>query len=455
MRCIRISLKKYLLIIATVLSGQSLWAQAQHVDGILAIIGDKIIMRSDLETEKAQLMRTGGVLDTQAYVCAVLEKLLVKQMMLNQAEIDSLPLAEDRVEAEIDNRLRYFQQQAGSQAELERYLGKSISEYKDEIRPKMREQLLIQEMESKLTLDVKISPAEVKEYFEQIPKDSIPIIPAEVEVAQLVIEAPISQEAKEFAKAQLEELRARILKGESFEKLARLYSEDPGSKEMGGLLPEFGRGEMVPEFERMALKLKADSLSQVFESSFGYHIMLLVQRKGERIIAKHILIRPQNTAADFARASARADSIYKELSAGRLDWCAAVKRYQNENLGDRGNCGFLKDESTGSQKIIFETLPTEVKMQVEKLQPGTYSRPGPTMTQDGRQVYRIIYLKNFVAPHEANLVQDYGRIQVEAEAAKKQKAVEDWVSKTKSKTYIRINSDFVNCPELLKWENRN
>ncbi len=211
MCCIRISLKKYLLIIATVLSGQSLWAQAQHVDGILAIIGDKIIMRSDLETEKAQLMRTGGVLDTQAYVCAVLEKLLVKQMMLNQAEIDSLPLAEDRVEAEIDNRLRYFQQQAGSQAELERYLGKSISEYKDEIRPKMREQLLIQEMESKLTLDVKISPAEVKEYFEQIPKDSIPIIPAEVEVAQLVIEAPISQEAKEFAKAQLEELRAIAL----------------------------------------------------------------------------------------------------------------------------------------------------------------------------------------------------------------------------------------------------
>lgn len=430
-------------------------AQAQHMDGVLAVIGDKIILRSDLETEKAQIMRTGGVEDTQAYICGVLEKLIIKQMMLNQAELDSLPLDDERVESEIENRLRYFQQQAGSREELERYLGKSLNEYRDEIRPKMREQLLIQDMEAKITSNVKISPQEVKQFFEDIPKDSIPLIPTEVSVAQLIIEAPISELAREFARTQLEGLRKRILKGESFEKLAKAYSEDPGSREMGGLLPEFGRGDMVPEFERQAFKLKPDSVSQVFESPFGYHVMQLIKRQGERVIARHILIRPQNTSADYMYASNKADSIFQELSAGRLEWCNAIKRYQADDFGDKGNCGFLKDEVTGSQKVIFETLPTEIKMVVEKMEPGTYSKPTITQTQDGRQVYRIFYLKEFIAPHEANLTQDYNRIQIEAEAMKKMKAVNSWVEKTRIKTYIRVNRQFTDCPELSKWENPN
>lgn len=429
--------------------------QAKHVDGIMAVVGDKYVLRSDLETEKAQILRMGGVADTQAYVCAMFEKLIVKQMMLNQAELDSLPLEESRIEAEIENRLRYFQQQAGSQEELERYLGKTVAEYKEEIRPKMREQLLIQEMEQKLTASVKISPQEVREYFMKIPKDSIPVIPAEVEVAQLIIEVPISQESKDFAREQLEKLRARIVKGESFEKLARIYSEDPGSGKMGGLLPEFGRGEMVPEFERMAFKLKQDSLSPVFESSFGYHIMQMIQRKGERVIVKHILIRPQSTSSDLGEAAARADSIYKELKAGNMKWCDAVKRYQNDNYGDRGNCGFLKDETTGSQKIIFETLPSEVKLMVEKMAVGSYSQPRITASQDGTQVFRIFYLKDFIAPHEASLTQDYGRIQVEAESAKKQEVVETWVEGARKRMYIRFMTEFYLCPDLQTWENRN
>lgn len=427
--------------------------QAMHVDGVLAVIGDKYVLRSDLETEKAQLLRIGGIDDTTAYLCGTLEKLIVKQMMLNQAELDSIPLEEERVEAEIDNRLRYFQQQAGSKEELERYLGKTISEYKDEIRPKMREQLLIQEMETKITSNVKVSPQEVKQFFNEIPKDSVPVIPTEVSVAQLIIEAPISDLAREFAINQLAELRNRILKGESFEKLARAYSEDPGSKDMGGLLPEFGRGEMVPEFERMAFKLAPDGISDVFKSDYGYHVMQLIQRRGERVIARHILIRPQNTSSDYAFAAARADSIYHELSAGRMDWCSAVKKYQNENYGDKGSCGFLRDEATGSQKVIFETLPTEVKIVVEKMDAGTYSKPRITQTQDGRQVYRIIYLKDFVPPHAANLDQDYGRIQIEAESLKKAKAVNNWVEKNRRNTYLRISQEFISCPDLVKWEN--
>jgi len=453
-------LKKIVFIFLLFLaSGKLLVAQplikAQHVDGIIAIIGDKIILRSELELEKTQILQSGTVTDTLAVFCALLRKQVVKKLMLNQAELDSLPLTDERIDAEIENRLRAYIQQAGSEAELEKYIGKTLAEYREEIRPKMKQQLLIQEMESKITANVKISPREIKQFFDTIPKDSVPIIPAEVEVAQLIIEAPISQAAKDYAKLQLEAIRKRIVAGESFEKLATAYSEDPGSGEQGGLLPEFGRGDMVPDFERTAFKLKPDSISEVFESSFGFHIIKMIKRKGDKILARHILIRAQNTSADFIAASRRADSIYSALNNGTMDWCDAVKKYLPKAYGDKGNCGFLKDETTGSQKILFEAMSPDLKIAVEKMQPGTYSRPALVKTPDGRQVYRMFYLRKFIEPHQANLIQDYGRIQIEAEALKKQTVIEDWVKKTRQNTYIRFTHDFVNCPDLFIWENQN
>lgn len=318
----------------------------------------------------------------------------------------------------------------------------------------MREQLLVQEMESKITSNVKISPQEVRQFFDTIPKDSIPVVPTEVEVAQLIIEAPISQAAKDFAKMQLEAIRKRILAGESFENLAVAYSKDPGSAEQGGLLPEFGRGDMVPEFERVAFKLKKDSISEVFESSYGFHIVQLMQRKGERVIARHILIQALNTTADYLFAKRRADSIFTALNNGTLPWCEAVKKYLPKNYGDKGNCGFLKDEVTGSNKVLFEALSPDLKMIVEKMQPGQFSEPSQVKTPDDRMVYRIIYLKTFIAPHAASLSQDYSRIQIEAESVKKQLVLEEWVKKTRQSTYILFNPDFTNCTDLISWNQK-
>lgn len=452
---IKAKMKAFLTIALLMFTGGRVLAQAQHVDGIMAIVGDKIVLRSDFETELAQLTRSGGVMDSQALNCLVLKRLIMRKLMLNQAEIDSLPLSEERVESEIENRLRYFQRQAGSQADLERYLGKTLSEYKDEIRPRMKEQLLAQEMENKITSGVKISPREVREFYDSIPTDSLPMIPAEVEVAQLIVKPPVSAEAKEYAREQLLILRERIMSGEKFEKLARAYSQDPGSKENGGLLPEFGRGEMVPEFERMAFKLKPDSVSQVFESPFGYHIMKVIRRKGEKVVAAHILIRPENTSADLAQARARIDSVYNMLYNREIDWCTAVKRYTDPDLGNKGYCGFFTDETTGSQKMLFDELPLEIKPIVDKLKPGDFSEAGRSMTPDGRVVYRLVYLKSFTAPHQANLIQDYGRIQLEAESVKKQKAIETWADKTRKSTYIKISKGYLNCPDVDKWENQN
>ncbi len=425
----------------------------KYADGILAVVGEKIVMFSDFETEKVQLARGQVLPDSQQLFCFLLEQLVVRKLMLSQAEIDSLPLDDDRVEAEIDNRIRNFQRQAGSLADLERYLGKSILEFKDEIRPKMREQLLAQEMQSKIVGNLKISPKEVQQYYDRIPEDSLPIINSEVEVAQLLVELPISSVAEEFAQQQLEGLRKRILKGESFERLARAYSMDPGSKSNGGLLPEFGRGEMVGEFERVAFKLKADSISQVFKSDFGYHVMKLIKRQGERILAAHILIRPENTSDDYLKASNTADTLYKKLLEGTIDWCDAVKKYSSEDFGNRGYCGFITDENTGMQKRLFESLPSDVKQVVDKLKPGEYSKPAVMVMPDGRTMYRIIYLKSFVEPHKANLIQDYSRIQMEAESEKRQQIIDKWVDAIRKKTYIRINTRDLDCGKISRWNN--
>ncbi|MEY3966029.1 MAG: hypothetical protein RL263_1198, partial [Bacteroidota bacterium] len=425
----------------------------QYADGILAVVGEKIVMFSDFETEKVQLARGQVLPDSQQLFCYLLEQLVVRKLMLSQAEIDSLPLDEDRVEAEIDNRIRNFQRQAGTLADLERYLGKSILEFKDEIRPKMREQMLAQEMQSKIVGNLKISPKEVQQYYDRIPEDSLPVINTEVEVAQLLVELPISSVAEEFAQQQLEGLRRRILKGESFEKLARAYSMDPGSKANGGMLPEFGRGEMVGEFERVAFKLKPDSISQVFKSDFGYHVMKLIKRQGERILAAHILIRPENTSDDYLKASNTADTLYKKLLEGSIDWCDAVKKNSSEDFGNRGYCGFITDENTGMQKRLFETLPSDIKLVVDKLKPGEFSKPAVMAMPDGRTMYRIIYLKSFVAPHKANLVQDYSRIQMEAEAEKRQQIIDKWVDGTRKKTYIRINTRNLDCGKISRWNN--
>lgn len=427
----------------------------QYVDGIVAVVGSKIILQSDLETEKMQQSQGLMNADSNVLFCKILEEIIIQKLLLNQAELDSLVVPEDQLESEIDNRLRFYQRRAGSMAELEKYLGKTVVEFKDDIRPKMREQLLAKQMYGEITKNIRISPQEVKLFYDSIPQDSLPIIPTEVEVGQLMIEPLITQEAKDFAKMQLEDIRSRLMRGESFEKLARAYSMDPGSKNQGGLLPEFGRGDMVPAFERMAFRLKTDSVSPVFESDFGFHVMKLLKRKGERVIAAHILIRPENTSEDYKIASMRVDSVYQLITSGKLLWCDAVKKYATEdkyNRDAKGNCGFILDQMTGMQKTTFETLPSDVKKVVDQLKPGEYSAPEMVTTQDGRSVYRIIYLQSFVAPHQANLVQDYSRIQLEAESQKKQKAVDDWVMKHRKKTYIRIKSRDLQCNNLRAWD---
>ena len=431
---------------------QGLKAQkAQWVDGIIAVVGDKIVLRSELETELANV-QLDTVSNPEEFACETLRGILLQKLLINQAELDSLPLEEERVNSELDNRIRYFQRQIGSRSALEGYLGMTIEEYKEQIRPKMRAQLLAQQMQASITADVIVSPRDVKEYFDTIPKDLLPLVPSSVRVAQLMIEPDYSPFAKEFARELLEGIRAKVMNGQSFESLAKLYSQDPGSKVEGGLLPEFTRGAMVPDFEREAYKLKPDSISPVFESDFGFHIIKMIKRKGESIVARHILIRPQLTNSDIQRTSNLVDSLHKKLSSGEADWCEVVKKHNKSKYNNPAYCGFMQDETTGNDKVFYEMLSPELKKSLDEMKPGEFSKPQYSKLPDGGSIFYVIYLKELFPPHQANLKDDYDRIKIEAESAKKQKVMDEWIEKTLKTNYLKINKENMSCPMLAEWE---
>ena len=294
-------LKKIIFVLCLSLSSNVLFSQNKLIiDEVIAVVGNTPVLRSELDLLLSQL--DPDVEITDQIKCDVFKELIIDKMLIHQAEIDSLPITDEEVNDKMDNNLRFFERQMNNRASLEKYLGMSIAEYKKQLFSKVKSQMLLEKMEQKIQSEIKITPNEVKTYYSKLPKDSIPFISSEVEVAQIVVKPTYSTEAKEIALEQMESLRKRLLKGESFARLATLYSEDPGSKKSGGLLPEFGRNDMVPEFERTAFTLKKDSISEIFETRYGYHIVKLIDKRGERVNVRHILIRPKLIEDDLEKA---------------------------------------------------------------------------------------------------------------------------------------------------------
>ena len=427
-------------------------SQQQIVDEVICVVGEKIISRSELDFEISQAEAQFGALRPEDK-CEMMENLMVKKLMLNQAEKDSVVVTDDEVEGEIDKRIRYFTSQAGGVDKFEKYLGKTIVEYKNEIRPKIKEQKLVSTLETNLFGDIKVSHREVKKYFDSIPVDSLPKIDAEYEVGQLVVKPTYSKVAKYYAFQSANRLRERVLNGESFEMLARVYSDDPGSGKEGGLLPEFGRGEMVPQFELEAYKLKKDSISQVFESDFGYHFIKLEKRLGDKITARHILIKPILTPSEEQALLKRMDTIREELVSKKLTFCQAVTKYGNDD-NYTANCGMLSDPYSGLMKLSISSMEPQTAEQISNMTAGQYSKPTPFYQRDGSVGVRIVYLKSETPAHIANMKQDYPRVQLAAQEAKKNEEIEAWVKKTRKTTYTNVNSDYLGC-KLEEWSDNS
>ncbi|MDP2187086.1 MAG: peptidylprolyl isomerase [Sphingobacteriaceae bacterium] len=446
-------LQKIILFSLLCLTGFFAKAQptkSNMVDGLVAVVGDKIILKSDVESEYANWLAQGNDADPDMK-CIIIDQLLTNKLMLRQAELDSLTVGDEEIDGQIERRMRYFISMIGSREKLEEFYGKSILEIKDEFRPQIKEMLLAQKMQEKITANVTISPREVQAYFAKIPADSIPYFDAEIEIGQIVLFPEVGPVQKEFTIEKLNDIRNRILKGENFTTLALLYSEDPGSAKEGGSLGFFGRGEMVPEFEAVAFKLKPGEVSQVIRTKFGYHILQLVERRGDRVHCRHILIKPPVGNRELERARVRLDSIRKEIASGTIDFTAAVRKH-SEDDESKQNGGMLMNDNTGSNSFTIDQLTPDVYFAIDKLKPGELSDPQPYAAADGSRGFRVFYLKSRTSPHQANLENDYARIQNAALSMKRIETVQTWFMKTKVKTYINIDEEYQSCENLARWQ---
>lgn len=427
-------------------------AQQQSADRIIAKIGkSRIILQSDLEREFEQFkMENENTGDSMK--CSLLQEMIFQKLLAEQADRDSVVISEEELEANMDQRVRYYVAQAGSQERLEQYLGKTIYQMKDETRDMVREQMVADRMKGQIFSGVKITPVEVKKYFDKIPADSLPFLPASVEIGQIVIEPPVSPELDNYARTKLEDIRKQIKdEGKSFETMAGIYSTDPGSRDQGGDLGWVERGQMVPEFEKAYLRLQVGEVSQLVKTEYGYHILQVVARKNDKVHVRHILIRPERSTADFKAAMIKLDSVRAELISGKISFQLAVGKYSTDK-SSKMTGGMVSDQRTGSSKLQIKDLDPAMMLAIDSLKPGSFSQPQTyNNPQTGEKSCRIIYLKSRTEPHKANLIDDYNSIQ---EVALRQKQLDHqnaWLQEKLPSFYLKIDKDYQDCPELMPW----
>lgn len=427
-------------------------AQKKSLDKVAAVVGSSIILQSEIELQYAQYLAQGNPANPDIK-CSILQSLLSQKILGQQAIIDSVTVTEDQVDGEIERRLRAMTGRAGGQERLEEFLGRSLIQYKDEIRPDIKEMLVAQKMQAKITENVAVTPLEIKRYFEAIPKDSLPFFNTEVEVAEIFLAPKLNKQEKEVFHDKAEVLRLRIKNGEDFATLARLYSQDPGSAREGGDLGFMDRTSLVKEFAATAFKLKPGELSQVIETEFGFHVLQLIERRGEQVNVRHILIKTEPTPASLERAKSHADSIYQQLIGKKIDFAAAASLHSDNNDTKYNGGMMLNAENVQSRTTYIPTdkLDPQVFLTVDTMKVGSISKPFLFTGADGKQGYRILSLKSKTGPHRASLEQDYPKIKEVAFEDKNNRTISEWFEKRRKITYIKIDAEYQICPELSGW----
>lgn len=425
----------------------------QVIDEVVAVVGDNYILRSDIEKEFETLReQMGKDFVHDSLRIDILDQLISKKLLLYKAQLDSVEVGDEQVDAKIDEKLNYILSHfGGDEKALEKYLGMTVPEFKAKTRPKMREQILIQQMQQQIISEVKVSPAEVRKFFQEMSKDSLPPVPAEVEIGQIMITPKVSDFAWDFAKEEATKIRARLIEGDDFCFLARSYSDDPGSSGKCGELGFFKRGKMVPEFEAAAFRLEKDSFSQIIRSQFGYHILQLLDRRGESVNVRHILITPELLPEDNFAARQKLDSVRNAVLSGVISFEKAAQLHsEDEYTSSKG--GKLMDYTTGETKIAVGNLDKDVFLKIKDLKVGEISGIFSVRAQDGSESYIIYQLISETPPHLPSLETDYLKIQTAALERKKANALEDWVKKSKELYFIHISERYASEPELAHWK---
>jgi peptidyl-prolyl cis-trans isomerase SurA len=434
------------LAIGLLLVVNSVHAQDENgfvVDKIIGKVDNYIVLKSELDRAFQDYVSNGGNPSAQAR-CQYLAILLRNKLMMAKAEIDSVEVSDEEVDANTQRRMDMIvSQYGGSVDELEKRFNKSIEQIKIELRDQVREQMLVNEMQNTITKDIKVTPAEVRRFFNKIPKDSLPFFSAEAEVAQIVRIAKISAQQKEEVKQQLMSIRDQILGGEDFATLAKKYSADPSVTVNGGDMGFVGRGVMVPEFEATSFRLKPGEISMPVETAFGFHIIQLIERRGNEYHSRHILISPTPSPEDLERTRQYLDSIRTRIVNDSITFQKAAKEY-SDDMNTKGNGGFFTDDQGGT-RIAVDDLDPAVFFAIDSMEVGSISKPLNYRTDDGKEAVRILLYKAKTAPHQASLEQDWNRIQNATLNQKKNEALVKWFDKARRDVFISIDPSFDFC----------
>ena len=428
-------------------------AQPQTVDGVAAIVGGDVILKSDID-EQYDVFNRQNFGKPVSY-CEVFEELLFQKLLIHHAAIDSISIGEEEVEANMDRRIQQLIMQMGDQKKLEDFYEKSVVEIKEDMRTLIKEQLTAQRMQMTVVEGIEVTPSEVREYYENLPADSIPLISAEVERSQIVKFPELSDEAEQEVIAKLKELKERIENGTSFSSMAILYSEDPGSNKKGGEYQGIQRGVFVKEFEAVAFNLRKGEISDPFKTEFGYHIVQLLEKRGEELDLRHILIKPKLTQENLQEAKNFLDSVSVAIANGEMTFEEASRRFSDDEQ-TRFNGGQMSNFQSGNNKFEVSQLDRGLFALISTLENDEISEASFYRTEDQREAFRIVRLDANYEPHKANLDLDFTRIKGFALQQKQAKTVEDWKNEKLADTFVKINEGYYDCAdELNSWNSNN
>ena len=446
-------MKKISIFLTFFLCTTLLHAQSGIIDEVIWVVGDEAILRSEVEEERLRALYEGQQIAGDPY-CVIPEQIAIQKLFLHQAELDSIEVNESTVSHQVDMRINYYISQIGSKEKMEEYFRKTSSEIREEMMVTVRNQLIIQQMQSKLTENIKPTPAEIRRFYSSLPQDSVPMVPAQVEVQILNFEPAVPQEETERIKTRLREFTERVTSGSAdFGMLARLYSEDTESAKRGGELGFVGRGQLVTEFADVAFNLNdPKKVSRIVQTEYGYHIIQLIEKKGERINCRHILLRPRISADDKVKALARLDSIASDIRNDKVTFEQAVLHF-SEDKNTSMNAGLMMNPNTGSGKFEFQDLPPEIAKQIYTMQEGEISAPFVMMDQaKNKEVCAIVKLRKKTDIHRANLTDDFQTIKDLLVQRMSADYIHDWILKKQQSTYVKIDPEWAGCDfEYPNW----
>lgn len=421
-------------------------AQNNIIDEVIWIVGDQAILKSEVEEQRVRAQLEGYPIQGDPY-CVIPEQIAINRLFMHQAELDSIVANESSITSQVEMRINYFISQIGSREKLEEYFNKSLNAIREEQRELVREQMIIQQMKQKLLENIKSTPADVRRFYNSLKEDSIPTVPAQVELQIISFKPPVPQDEIDYIKDRLRQFTDRVHSGTAdFSVLARLYSEDTESAKRGGELGFMGRGLLDPEFANVAFNLNDPKrISRVVESAFGFHIIQLIEKRGDRINCRHILMRPKITLEDKNNAIKKLDSIADQIRSNKITFEQGVI-YFSQDKNTAMNAGLMTNQRSGTSKFEYQDLPPEVARVAYNMNVGEISKPFVMIDpSSSKEMVAVVKLRSKVDTHKANLIDDYQLLRSIYEEEKKEEFLRNWISKKQKETYIRIDPQWSNC----------